>query len=172
MQFKTGANEAAADEITERLVDYNLARSPTQAEPSRAPEPAHVFANDDAGRLIGGVTARTNSIPFWLEISVVWVDETYRGQGLGAELMRQVEREAVARGCRYARLATSHYQAPSFYAKLGYLQYGYLENCPPGEHVTYFWKPLVAESSNSDVTRATTAAGVVTSSAPAASSAS
>lgn len=82
--------------------------------------------------------------------------------------MRQAEQAAVAQGCRYARLATSHYQAPGFYAKLGYIQYGYLENCPPGEHLAYFWKPLAAEPSSSIAT----AAGAETTSAPAASKAS
>ncbi len=59
--------------------------------------------------------------------------------------MRAAEMEAVARGCQYARLATSDYQAPGFYAKLGYAQNGMLENCPPGETVYYFWKRLRSE---------------------------
>lgn len=64
MRIKQGANETAADEITERLIAYNLAQLPTQDEPARAPEPLHIFAYDDADQLIGGVTARVNSIPF------------------------------------------------------------------------------------------------------------
>lgn len=45
--------------------------------------------------------------------------------------------------CRYARLATSDYQAPAFYRKLGYQLYGQLENCPAGETVYYFYKELL-----------------------------
>jgi GNAT superfamily N-acetyltransferase len=145
MRLETGQNDAAADEITERIIAFNLAHLPAPTGEETTPAPLHIFAYDDNDQLVGGVTAHTHTLPFWLEVSVLWVDETQRGQGLGSQLMRQAEQEALARGCRYARLATSHYQAPGFYAKLGYLQYGYLENCPPGEHVTYFWKPLGAE---------------------------
>lgn len=57
--------------------------------------------------------------------------------------MLHAEQEALRRGCHYARLATSDYQAPEFYPKLGFILYGQLAYCPPGESVTYFWKPLV-----------------------------
>jgi len=57
-------------------------------------------------------------------------------------LFEPERRIASQRGCRYARLATSDYQAPEFYPKLGYTRYGALANCPPGETVSYFWKPL------------------------------
>jgi GNAT superfamily N-acetyltransferase len=56
--------------------------------------------------------------------------------------MERAEREALRRGCHYARLATGNFQAPVFYQKLGYTLYGTLENCPPGETVFYFWKKL------------------------------
>ena len=56
--------------------------------------------------------------------------------------MEQCDHEAIQRGCRYARLSTSDYQAPEFYPKLGYTRYGLLADCPPGETVSYFWKPL------------------------------
>jgi ribosomal protein S18 acetylase RimI-like enzyme len=143
----SGLNETAADEITGRLVAYNHAHMPVQAEEPHQPQPLHIFAYDEQDRLIGGVTGRTHTIPFWLEVSSLWVDEASRGQGLGTRLMRQAEREAVVeRGCRYARLATSDYQAPAFYAKIGYMRYGQLANCPPSETVSYFWKPLTTGS--------------------------
>jgi ribosomal protein S18 acetylase RimI-like enzyme len=41
-----------------------------------------------------------------------------------------------------ARLATSNFQAPGFYERLGYSLYGKLENCPPGETAYYYWKEL------------------------------
>ena len=83
-----------------------------------------------------------NSIPKWLEISVLWIEESTRGHGVGRRLMEEAEREGRQRGCRYARLVTSNFQAPEFYRKLGYIAYGTLENCPPGETNFYLWKEL------------------------------
>ena len=136
-------DDAAEEEITQRLVAYNLAHTASEAAaPQEEPRPLQFFAYDPSGALVGGLIARTHSIPFWLEVSILWVDEAQRGHGLGRRLMEQCEHEAIQRGCRYARLATSDYQAPEFYPKLGYTRYGLLADCPPGETVSYFWKPL------------------------------
>ena len=97
---------------------------------------------DQEQTVVGGLIGRTHSIPEWLEVSVVWVDEAWRGRGLGRELMMRAEQEARRRSCRYARLATSDFQAPDFYRKLGYALYGTLENCPRGVTVYYFRKDL------------------------------
>lgn len=70
------------------------------------------------------------------------VDEQVRRQSLGRRLMEEAEREALLRGCHYARHATGNYQAPGFYERLGYTLYGKLENCPPSETVYYYWKEL------------------------------
>ena len=92
---------------------------------------------------MGGLIGRTNEVPEWLEVSVIWVAEDRRGQGTGRQLMRLAEEEAKRRGCRYARLATGDYQAPDFYHKVGYRLYGELQNCPRGETVYYSCKELV-----------------------------
>ena len=104
--------------------------------------PLHIFVLDVQGQVIGGLTGSTHSIREWLEVSVVWVSEAYRHQSIGRALMARAEEEARQRGCRYARLATSDFQAPGFYEKLGYIVYGTLENCPPGDRSFYFYKPL------------------------------
>lgn len=135
-------DDAAEEEIIHRLVAYNLRHTATQPAAPQPPQPLQLFARDDSGALVGGLIARTHSIPFWLEVSILWVDEARRGQGLGRRLMEQCEQAAIQRGCRYARLATSDYQAPEFYPKLGYTRYGLLADCPPGETVSYYCKPL------------------------------
>ena len=71
------------------------------------------------------------------------MEEAWRGQGFrGGGFVQQAEQEVMARGCRYARLATSDYQAPGFYEKMGYTVYGKLDNCPPGITNYYFSKAL------------------------------
>jgi GNAT superfamily N-acetyltransferase len=142
--FTLTANETWEATIIEELLAFNRQHAPpvALAPPPQAPAPLHVYALDAAGRLCGGVVGRTHTLRSWFEVRLVWVDAPYRHQGMGRQLIEHAEQEARHRGCQYARVATSQYQAPGFYAKLGYLLYGTLENCPPGETVSYFWKPL------------------------------
>jgi GNAT superfamily N-acetyltransferase len=110
--------------------------------PPQPAAPLHLYAVDEEGLVIGGLIGSTHEIPDWFQIDVIWVAEAWRRQGLGRQPMQLAEEEAKGRRCRYARLATSDYQAPDFYNKLGYQLYGRLDNCPQGETVYYFWKEL------------------------------
>jgi GNAT superfamily N-acetyltransferase len=85
---------------------------------------------NDAGEAVAGFNGHT-----WggcCELSNVWVDERYRGQGLGAALLRSAEAEAVARGCVQVVLATHSFQAPGFYERLGYERKYVIEGRPKG----------------------------------------
>jgi ribosomal protein S18 acetylase RimI-like enzyme len=141
--FELGVSEQREDYITNQLVAFNEMHSTAHSIEQFDPAPLHVYVLDQAGTVFGGLVGRTHSIPYWFEISVIWVDQYVRHQGLGRNLMERAEHEAIQRGCRYARLATSEFQAPTFYEKLGYTLYGTLEDCPPGETVFYYWKELV-----------------------------
>lgn len=137
------ASPSLSDNLVAELREFNRGkRSSLWEKPPRAMETLQFYLLDVAGHLIGGIQGRTHQIPEWLEITIIWVAEDRRQQGLGTQLMKMAEEEAKARGCRYARLATSDYQAPEFYRKLGYRAYGVLENCPRGETGYYFNKEL------------------------------
>ena len=140
--FEQSASAERAEYLTGRLVAFNQRHS--TALPIEHPDalPLQLFLLDRAGTVLGGVLGRTHTIPWWFEISVIWIEERLRQHGLGRRLMEQAERIAAERGCQYARLATSNFQAPLFYQKLGYRLYGTLDNCPPGETVFYLWKTL------------------------------
>jgi ribosomal protein S18 acetylase RimI-like enzyme len=83
-----------------------------------------VFARDEVGNIIGGLTGRT----YWqyLDIAFLWVDEKYRGEGYATKLMKAAEAEACARGCERVFLDTLSFQALGFYQKLGYAEFGRL----------------------------------------------
>jgi ribosomal protein S18 acetylase RimI-like enzyme len=83
-----------------------------------------VFARDEAGNIIGGLTGRT----YWryLDIAFLWVNEKHRGAGHATELMRAAEAEARERGCERVFLDTLSFQALGFYLKLGYAEFGRL----------------------------------------------
>jgi ribosomal protein S18 acetylase RimI-like enzyme len=141
----TDSNQAHEEFVTQRLREFNRRRSPgalTWDDPQCVPSPLQVYILDREGVVVAGLIGRMHHIPKWLEITVLWVDEPLRGQGLGRKLMERAEEQARARGCRYARLTTADYQAPGFYERLGYHCYGTLEDCPPGETVHLYRKDL------------------------------
>ena len=99
-----------------------------------------VFARNNDGQIIGGLTAKT----YWqyLDISFLWVDERHRKFGHATALMSAAETEARGRGCKQAIVDTFSFQAPEFYRKLGYSEWGRLTEMA-GKHVRHFFrKPL------------------------------
>ncbi len=142
--FSFAVDDDRAAYLTQQLIDFSQPHaSPLWQHPPQPSAPLHIYALDISDALIGGVLGRTNSIPEWLEISVLWVAAGHRGHGLGRRLVSLAEAEAKQRSCRYVRVNTSQFQAPGFYPKLGYSLYGQLENCPQGETVYYFHKALI-----------------------------
>ena len=80
----------------------------------------------------------------WLSVETLWVDEGYRGQGLGGRLLDMAEAEARRHGCAHVQLDTLTFQARPFYEARGYRVYGELADFPAGtEHRRfYLTKPL------------------------------
>lgn len=144
-EIEAAASGEREDALVEALIGYNRACSPLWEQNHDArfqPMPLQFFVLDGGGVLLGGLTGRTHGLRAWLEISTLWVNEDHRGRGIGRELMERAEEGARQRGCLYARLATSTFQAPGFYEKLGYVLYGSLEDCPPGDTSLYYRKDL------------------------------
>ena len=106
----------------------------------RTSEIINIFLKDKTKRVHGGVilTVLWNGI----EINSLWVEETLRGRGLGSKLLKAAEKEGKARGCTIIYTNTFSWQAPGFYTKFGYKPYGKLDNFPPGNTLTYFYKNL------------------------------
>ena len=95
---------------------------------------------DGAGDIIAGFSGHT-----WggcCELSLLWVHEEHRGQGLGAALIRSVEAEALARGCVQIVLATHTFQAPAFYEHMGYDRKYAIEGRPTGHADVIYVKAL------------------------------
>jgi GNAT superfamily N-acetyltransferase len=108
------------------------------------PPPNHtplvITVCDEEGNILGGLEGGTSWN--WLHVDNLWLREGLRGQGYGVKLMQMAEAEAVRRGCNHAMVDTFDFQAPGFYQKLGYVEWGVLEDFPGGHRRIYYRKDL------------------------------
>ena len=95
-----------------------------------APKPLHLVGRDADGVLCAG--ARYYIAIDWGILEWLWVAAPYRRSGFGTRLLQAVEAEARASGCLGVYLDTFKFQAPDFYAKFGYSEFGRLPDCPRG----------------------------------------
>ncbi len=100
----------------------------------------NILLKDDKGKILGGIILSF----LWngMRIETIWVDKSIRGQQWGTKLMKAGEVEGVKRGCTFAYTDTFTWQAPEFYKKLGYVEYGKLKDFPKGNSLTYVYKKL------------------------------
>ena len=103
------------------------------------PEEAAIEAWD-GDTWLGGLTARITQR--WLFLHLLGVAPSARGRGVGARLMQAAEDHARAQGCLGVWLDTYSFQAPGFYARLGYEEVGRIPDYPPGQARIFFAKRL------------------------------
>jgi len=92
------------------------------------------------GKIVAGLAAET--FFGWMFVSLLWVSERYRGKGFGVSLIQAAEAEARSRGVRNVYLDSFSFQAPPFYAKLGYREFGRLKEFPAGHDRVWMTKAL------------------------------
>jgi GNAT superfamily N-acetyltransferase len=85
-----------------------------------------VLTNDDT--LLGGVLASQTLDT--LHVSILVVDESIRGRGMGRRLMEELEAIARSRGIVQISLGTTTFQARGFYERLGYRHVMTQKECP------------------------------------------
>ena len=73
----------------------------------------------------------------WLYVNLMWVREDLRWQEFGRQLLEKAETETGQRSAKHAYLDTFSFQAPAFYGKSSYAEFGRLEDFPTG-HTRYF----------------------------------
>ena len=132
LSLESNPDPGDVEAIRAGLRAHNVAR--TGADDAR---PLVIILRDEAGTVVGGLTGTT--FWGWLAIERLWIDEAARGRGYGARMVRMAEVEAVARGCRQVLLDTMSFQAPEFYRKLGYEEFGVLEGFA-GQHSRHYFR--------------------------------
>ena len=121
-------NEDDAEFIIKGLDAYNTSQA---ARKHKKYIPLEKKLLDADGNLIAAIFAgvgRWNSF----EIDMIWVDEPYRNQGIGSELLAETEREAKEYGAYFALAEGLLDWQTGFFKKNGYMTVGTLEDCPKG----------------------------------------
>jgi GNAT superfamily N-acetyltransferase len=99
-----------------------------------------VAVRGDDGDLRGGLYGWTWGGCGYVDL--LWVRDDQRGLGLGADLLAAAEAEIRRRGCDRVALSTHSFQAPGFYARLGYTECGRTPGYPRGHDDIHLLKQL------------------------------
>ena len=75
-------------------------------------------------------------------IQYLWVRNDVRGTGVGSRLLAAAEEEAKARGCAQIVVSSHSFQAPDFYVRHGYAEYGRIDGYPRGHAEMHLVKDL------------------------------
>lgn len=114
--------------ILEGLIAHNAVGTEHQYGAPR--NIALALRDPETGISVGGLTARIGYSRMFVEL--LFVPDSLRGQGLGEKLMAEAEALARREGCIGIWLDTFSFQAPGFYKKLGYIEFGAIAEYPPG----------------------------------------
>ena len=128
-------NEEQVEDITERLDDFDESYITYKMDGEIQ------IGIEDNGKLVAGLDACVTNYKV-LYVSTVFVDEEYRRKGLGARLMREMEKRAAAMGVNMIRLDTYDWQGKEFYETLGYECVGSYENKEDGFSEYFYLKRL------------------------------
>jgi GNAT superfamily N-acetyltransferase len=99
-----------------------------------------IFLTDKDKKTVGGIVG--DLFGGWVYISLLWIDECSRNKGLGSELLRRMESEAIHLGCSHVHLDTYSFEAKPFYEKAGYEVFAKLDDYPMG-YCKYFLKKSI-----------------------------
>jgi GNAT superfamily N-acetyltransferase len=132
LTVSTSVDDEIEDLVGTGLDDFNISKGGPYNE-----EDLWIIARDETGAVQAGLKAQTAYA--WMFIDWLWVRPSNRVSGLGTQLLEKAEAVARQRGCLGAHLETFTFQAPDFYKRFGYEEFGRIDNYPPG-HATIWMK--------------------------------
>jgi GNAT superfamily N-acetyltransferase len=128
-------------DIDEKIIGSGLADFNASKVGYRDWRPLAALLRDpDTGETLGGMIGRTSY--GLLFIDLVYLPDTMRGQDIGSKLLRMMEDEGARRGCKSAFLFTITYQAPGFYERHGWTEFGRIACDPDGTARVFMTKTL------------------------------
>ena len=128
-EIKPGSDEDA-ELIIQGLGDYNT----SQAARAHKYIPLDRKLQDPDGNMIAAIIAGVSS---WnvMEIDMIWVDERFRNNGIGSELLAKTESEAKKLGAYFSLAEGVFDWQDRFFRKNGYLESGVLDDVPKGHRM-------------------------------------
>ncbi|HUN40290.1 MAG TPA: GNAT family N-acetyltransferase [Acetobacteraceae bacterium] len=130
-----------ADDETYRIVNDGLAGHGVEQAGYWDSRPLYVNVQDASDqRILGGIVGRTSLGLMFIEL--VFLPEELRNRGLGTRMLQMAEQEAVRRGCCAGVLYTISFQAPAFYQRHGWREFGRVACHPPGTSRIFMTKDL------------------------------
>jgi GNAT superfamily N-acetyltransferase len=136
----TFATETSPSEATIRAIESGLTAHATGLGLPTEWSPRWIIGRDEGEVVQAGV--RFVLAFELLFVNWLWVADPYRKHGVGSRLMAGTEAAAREHGCRAAYLDTFTFQAPKFYERLGYREFGRLNDFPPDHSRIWFSKAL------------------------------
>ena len=123
------SEEEASKPIHDGMREYNIEKIGDLR--SQHPEIGlKLVIKNDEGKVIGGLTGYTTIGT--MNFGELWVDEEYRGQGYGKNLLSAAESLAKEKGCIAGQTACFTFQNLEFLRSQGYEEYGCLDGYPNG----------------------------------------
>lgn len=130
--------EPNSDQIS--AITNGLNRFGLEQTGGEAPERLTVVCESETGNVIAGAIGHSLKDRFYL--TQLWVTEAYRSEGVGTELVKQIEAVAKARNCKDIVVDTLNAKAVPFYERLGYKVYMINKNYLHG----FDWYFLIKQS--------------------------
>lgn len=125
--------------IKDKIVAFGNKKLPTTID--TLPESTFGCYLYDEDKLVGGIAAHC----FWniMHIDFFWVDENLRGEGQGRKLLVEIEIIAKREHCKAIHLETFSFEAPNFYKKNGYEEFGKIKDVPILGCEYFFFKKII-----------------------------
>ncbi|HZH32476.1 MAG TPA: GNAT family N-acetyltransferase [Pyrinomonadaceae bacterium] len=98
------------------------------------PSQRYTFVVMDGKLFVGCASGLTNDNGQWLILTNLFIEQPYRGQGVGATVLAKLEEKAAALGVRNMWRWAAAYEAPRFYQRQGYVVLAELEQWYPSGH--------------------------------------
>ena len=136
MEVSYNVSEQDRQAILKPLRSYNLRHTGEMAF-----ETIGILLRDPVTQeVVGGLYGKVSY--GWMFRELLSIPDSMRAQGMGTRLMLAAEEAALLKGCVGMWLDTFSFQAPGFYRKLGFSEFGHMADYPPGHQRCFFQKRL------------------------------